>query len=101
MKKNILFIVIGFVAGAIVVALLEFLLEFIFPHPEVDFNNREALTKMMSEMPVIAYILLALTHFLAIFVGGFVTGMRSESYPVRNALIVGGIFMVFTILPSS
>lgn len=99
MKKNILFIVLGIFVAVLLVSALEFVAGQIFPHPEgMDYNNPEEVKKMMMSMPAGAFIFMALSWGIATFAGGFIAGLRSESFPLRNALIVGGIILILTLI---
>ncbi len=98
-KKNIIYILIGIFISGLITLLAEAISGMIYPHPEgIDFKDTEAVAKMMAEMPVNAYILLATGWFVSIFIGTFVTGYRSATHPIRNGLIVGAVFFLLTLL---
>ncbi len=98
MKKNILFIIIGLFTSLILIVILESLTGWIFPHPaNIDYNNPDEVKKMMESMPIGAFGMMAASWGIATFAGAFIAGLRSESYPIRNALIVGGIILMLTL----
>ena len=84
--RNILAVVLGWFAGSIVNMALVQLGYYIYPIPNVDTNNLEALTNVMPS--------LSSKHFIFPFLAHAVTALIVLKYKVRFALVIGTLFFI-------
>lgn len=91
MKKNIISIIAGLFLAGLVTAIVEFVGHLIFPVAQIQTQDKAVIAEIMKNMPLGAFIMIALGWGLGTFVGAVVVGMQSESKPQRNVMIFAGI----------
>ncbi|PSG88683.1 hypothetical protein [Aurantibacter aestuarii] len=92
--RNILAVVLGWFAGSIVNMALVQLGYYIYPIPNVDTNNLEALTNVMPSLSSKHFIFPFLAHAVGTLVGAFITALIVLKYKVRFALVIGTLFFI-------
>lgn len=96
--KRLLAIIIGILTAFVIMTIVEGVGSNIYPIPEgSDPNSMEGLRKIMESRPVGAFLIVILGHLLGALCGGAVAKLIDRSN-FRNALIVGGLLMVFGLL---
>lgn len=98
MKKNIISIVAALFLAGLVTAIVEFVGHLIFPVAQIQTNDKAAIAEIMKNMPVGAFMMIALAWGLGTFVGAVVVGMQSESKPQRKVMIFAGIEILVAIV---
>src|ERR1043165_4068225 len=95
MVKRILAVLAGVIAGVALVQATDMLSGKLYPPPAgIDFNNKEALKEMISNMPTNAFVLHLIGYAIASFVGGLVATLVADNNEPRAAMITGGVLMV-------
>ena len=67
---------------------------YIYPIPNVDTNNLEALTNVMPSLSSKHFIFPFLAHAVGTLVGAFITALIVLKYKVRFALVIGTLFFI-------
>ncbi len=101
--KYVLPVVVGVIAGMLLIKLGENLVGKLYPLPAgIDQNNVEALAKAVAAMPKAAFELLLLNYAISSFVAGLAATLVAGRTMMRPAVIVGvimtlgGLFNVLT-----
>jgi hypothetical protein len=95
MLRNVLGVVVGLIAGVIVMMLLEFASGLIHPQPEgFDWQDREAVEKFIKAAPLSATLLVLAAHALGTFAGAWVATKLAGSGTLTQAMIVGAFFLL-------
>ena len=92
--RNILAVVLGWFAGSIVNMALVQLGYYIYPIPNIDTNNLEALANVMPSLSSQHFIFPFLAHAVGTLVGAFITALIVLKYKVRFALVIGTLFFI-------
>lgn len=99
MLKRILIIILGIIAGTIVIYLVESIGHLVYPPPEgMDVNDYESMKTIISRLPIGAFLFVLLAYALGSFAGGSLMALMSKTGKVANAIIVGSILMIFGII---
>jgi len=97
--KRFLAIVIGLIAGFIVISGIEWISGQIFSLPDnIDINNYEEMKKAMESMPFGALLFILFAYVAGSFTAGLVAAKISAQNPKIQGLILGGIFTVMGII---
>lgn len=92
--KNILAIVLGWLAGSVVnMGLVQFGHKF-FPLEGIDTNNMDALAEVMPSLEFKYFIFPFLAHALGTLFGAFVAGKMAASHQMKFALAIGVLFLL-------
>lgn len=98
MGRSILAVVLGIVLGGVVVGGVEYVGRLAYPPPAgMDMNNPEVVKEYVAQAPVGALLFVPLAWALGSLAGGTLAAKLSRQSHTRNALIVGGVLMVFGI----
>ena len=92
--RNILAVVLGWFAGSLVNMALVQLGYYIYPIPNIDTNNLEALANVMPNLSSKHFIFPFLAHAVGTLVGAFITALIVLKYKVRFALVIGTLFFI-------
>lgn len=92
--KNILAVVLGWLAGSIVNMGLIKLGHTLMPIDGVDPNDMEALAEVMPTLGYEYFIFPFLAHALGTLVGATVAGMIAANRKMTFALVIGGLFLL-------
>lgn len=99
MKTGILPILLGLVAAIASTFLVESLGHLVYPPPtNVDFDNEAAVKLYMEVIPLGALIFVVLAWIVGGFCGGVITTLLNPIQGRRNALIIGGVVLLFSIM---
>lgn len=99
LKKRILPVVAGLLAGWAVVFLLEAVNHIFYPPPlDIDFNDKLQLTEFMETLPVTAFILLLLAWMIGAFIGGIAGALVNRNVRKNTAIIVGVVMALGSII---
>ncbi len=94
MKKSILAVVAGLVAGWIITFVGELLSHSVYPPPtDIDFTDAEAMKAFIANLPTGAFLILLVVWALSAFGGGFIAGKIAPDRWQRVALITGVILL--------
>jgi hypothetical protein len=97
--RNFIAIAGGVIAGAIIVALVEWVGHRMYaPPPGMDFSDPDAVRAMMKDIPRGALAMVLVAWALGAFVGGWVAAHFAKSSPVRAALIVGVVLLLLGVM---
>lgn len=97
--RNFLSVAGGVIAGAIIVALVEWVGHRMYaPPPGMDFSDPDAVRAMMKDIPRGALAMVLVAWALGAFVGGWVAAHFAKSSPVRAALIVGVVLLLLGVM---
>ena len=99
--KRFLAIVIGLIAGFIVISGIEWISGQIFSLPDnIDINNYEEMRKAMENMPFGAFLFIVFAYVAGSFTAGFVAAKISAQNPIINITMIPHPvwFMVFSLL---
>ncbi len=78
----------AFVAGFLILLMTQLIWDSIFPYPvTLDIDNDEAVASWMSNLPDKAYVIIGVSHIVAIFFVGFI-----------SALVAGKVRMIIGII---
>ncbi|MDB5284318.1 MAG: hypothetical protein JWO06_3393 [Bacteroidota bacterium] len=95
MLRRFLSVLAGVAVAMAIISLLEFGSEKLYPPPSIkDYNNAQALERIMSQMPVKAFLWLLVGYALGSFAGGATATAISGRQMSAPALITGGIVMI-------
>ena len=92
MVRNIVGLIVGYVAGSIVNFALIMLGLAMMP-AGTDFSTPEGVNAAMGQMGVINYVVVFLAHALGAFVGALVAAAIAVSYKLPLAIAIGVLFM--------
>lgn len=93
--KKILSVIAGFIAGYLVIMLIEYINHKMYPLPpgfDLSLADRETKGFFMEMMPAGAFMMLLLAYTLGSFSGGIVSFVISEN--IQQPLIVGGALTI-------
>jgi hypothetical protein len=93
MLRNILVFVLAFVAGNVIIMLVQGLNMAVFPPPAgFDWSDPAAVERMVAAMPFGAYVGVELAYVFGCLVCGLVIGAFAGSRPMLLAAIAGVLF---------
>jgi len=91
-KNTVLAIVVGAIAGMVLIGLGEALIELVFPFPAgTNLRNKAELANAIRQMPQNAFICLLINYIIASFAGGIIATLISKRVTLQPAAIVGVI----------
>lgn len=93
--KPIFGIFAGLSTAALIIVMAQMISEGLYPQPaDMDFNNPNALTDWMNSLPTKVYIIIAISHGLAAFAAGLISGLVADASRLTFGLIAFcGIFI--------
>ena len=93
MLRNLVVLVLSFVAGAVVISIVQAVNWMLFPPPAgFDFSDPAAVERMVAAMPLGAWIGLELSYAIGCLACGLLIGALAGSRPMLLAAIAGGGF---------
>jgi hypothetical protein len=99
MGKRILAILIGIIAGVVVISAVQSFSHFIYQLPAgIKQSDTEAMKNAISSMPFGAFLLLLLSYVLGSFSGGLTSALIYKQGKYNDALIIGCILMIMGFL---
>lgn len=97
--RNFLAVAGGVIVGAVIAALVEWVGHQMYaPPPGMDFSDPEAVRAMMKDIPRGALVMVLVAWALGAFIGGWVAAHFAKTAPLRAALIVGAVFLLFGVM---
>ncbi len=97
--RNFLSVAAGVIAGAVIVALVEWVGHRMYAPPAgLDFSDPDAVRAMMKEIPRGALAMVLVAWALGAFAGGWVAAHFAKSSPLRAALTVGGVLLLLGVM---
>jgi|SRR5262245_9117082 len=95
MGRSIVSVVLGFLAGAIVVGLLEAAGHLMYPPPpDINLHNPEQLKAIIEKLPVGALIMVLVAWAGGSFAAGLIAALVAKNRKPTHALIVGCLQML-------
>ncbi len=93
--KPIFGIFAGLSTAALIIVMAQMISEGLYPQPaDMDFTNPNALTDWMNSLPTKVYIIIAISHGLAAFAAGLISGLVADASRLTFGLIAFcGIFI--------
>lgn len=92
--RSLLAIVLGVLAGFLVVMLVELLSMSLFPVPGgVNPSDPDGFRDLFARLPAGAVVLVLVAHALGAFAGGWTSAWRAPMRPILHGLVVAGIVM--------
>jgi len=98
--KNILAVLLGWLAGSLVNMGLIQAGHAVFPISGIDPNDMKALADIMPTLNCEYFIFPFLAHALGTLFGAFIAGLIAVSHKMRFALSIGGLFLLGGIIVS-
>jgi hypothetical protein len=102
MMKRTIAVIVGVLAGVVVIALIQSLSHLIYPLPAgVDVNDTEAMKQVISTLPVGAFLFVLLSYAVGSFSGGLVSALIFKPGKYLDSVLIGSILMImglFTLL---
>jgi len=99
MIRNLLAAVAAFIAGAVVVAAVQWLNYVLNPPPPgLDPNNPRDLAAIMEQISLAALLLLELSYVAGSLVAGFTAGRLSRRHGAAIALALGAVYTAFNVM---
>jgi len=98
MIRSVLAVVAGVIVAVIVVGVVEAIGHAIYPPPEIDLSDSEALQAIIAKLPVGAIAFMLVAWGLGSFAGGLTAAGIAGRAHTAHASFVGGIQMAFGIL---
>lgn len=92
--KNILAIILGWIGGSIVNMALIQVGYSIYPIPNIDVNNMNALSEVMPTLDINYFIFPFLAHALGTFVGAVIAYSIATNNKMKFAFIIGIFFLL-------
>ena len=97
--RNIAAALLGVIVGAVLISLLQYVNLRFFPLPEgLDPKDREAMTAYIATLPAGAFAGVLLSYFVGVAAGTWLTARISANSHARQALMVGMLFLVASVL---
>ncbi len=96
--KQFFSLIAGLIAAGVVVYVMQMLNTMVYPAPDIDPADMEAVKAHIAQLPVGAFLLIILARALGSLVGGFIAGIIYPDKKVTFALIVGAILMSFGLI---
>ena len=94
MGKQILAVIVGLVAGGLVIYGIESINMVRFPWPEnLSMEDEEAFAEYVASLPIDALITVIIAHAVGSFVAGFVCGKIALSKQLMLGIVCGVILM--------
>ena len=87
--KYILPVVVGAMAGMILIKFGEDGVGYLYPLPPGSYHDRESLINAIKQMPDKAFILLLINYMVCSFIAGLVATLVSKRTTMRPPLVVG------------
>lgn len=93
--KPIFGIFAGLSTAALIIVMAQMISEGLYPQPaDMDLKNPNALTDWMNSLPTKVYIIIAISHGLAAFAAGLISGLVADASRLTFGLIAFcGIFI--------
>lgn len=92
--KNILAVILGWLAGSIVNMGLIQTGYILFPITGIDINDMEAYASIMPSLDVKYFIFPFLAHTLGTFIGAVVAALIAVNHKMKFALAIGVLFLL-------
>ena len=97
--RSVVGVILGLVAAAVIIALLEAVGHAIYPPPPgIDLYDPEALKSIIDQLPLGAIVMVLVAWGAGTFVGGFTAGAIAGRAQVIHGMIVGGIEMACAVI---
>ena len=88
--KYVLPVVVGVMAGVILITFGEMGVHYIYPLPAgIDMNDKAGLVAAMSKMPVNAFVLLLINYMVCAFLAGMIATLVAGRSAKIPAIVVG------------
>ena len=95
MLRNICAVVVGLIAGMAFNMALVILNNALYPMPEAAFRNDvEALEVYISNLPLLAFLIILIAHVGQAFFGGLIAAVISKNSAMLCAMIVGTLSLI-------
>lgn len=89
--------VTAFITAFLIVMMTQLIWESLFPYPiALDTEDQQSVTYWMSNLPNNAYIIIGISHILAIFVAGFISALVAGTSRMTVGIIT--VFMAFVVV---
>ncbi len=99
MIRSIVSILVALFSAVIIIFLVEYLSQRLYPMPEsLDYNDYEALSSWIKTLPVSAMIIVILGWFVGSFTGAYIVSRMDELSAIRSTAVVGTLLLVSTII---
>ena len=93
--KNVLAVVVGALAGMVLIVLMQNIINMIYPLPAgTDMYDTESARKAISMLPTNALVLALVNYTIASFIAGMLATLLSKRETKNPPLVVGAILMV-------
>ncbi|SEA10286.1 hypothetical protein [Bizionia paragorgiae] len=96
--KNILAVILGWVGGSTINMALIQAGHAIYPIPNIDSNNMEALSEVMPTLGINYFIFPFLAHAIGTLVGAFIAYSIAAANKMKFAYTIGILFLIGGIL---
>ena len=94
MGRSIIAVVLGFIIANVVIMGVHVISTLIYPLPPgFDMHDPEAMRERMSTLPAMAFLWVALAHFLGTAAGAAFAAWMARRSPAVHGLIVGGLVL--------
>lgn len=93
MKKRILSVMAGVVAGFITVSIGDAITQQLYPANGLNYQDKEALKNFITQLPTTCFIIMLGFWCLSSFIGGLVAGKVNPDSWMRSSLLTGLILL--------
>ena len=93
--KSVLAVLGGVIVGFIVIFVVQNISSAMYSLPDgVGIDDRDALARAMSALPLGAFLLVLLSYAMGSFIGGWTAARHAPASPVAHAIAVGGLLTI-------
>lgn len=97
--RNVAAALLGVVVAAVLISLVQYANLHFFPLPEgLDPTNRAAMSAYIATLPAGAFAGVLLSYFIGVAAGTWLTARVSANAHARQAMMVGMLFLVASVL---
>ena len=97
MKKRILSVMAGVVAGFITVSIGDAITQQLYPANGLNYQDKEALKNFISHLPTSCFVIMLCFWCLSSFIGGFVAGKVNQETWMLSSILTGLILLAASV----
>lgn len=98
MKKKVLAVVLGIVSSMIITYIVEAIGHFVYPMPEIDLNNPEAVAEIIAKAPFGALLFVIIAWGMGALIAGIVNALVTKTDKWVTAIVIGSVLTSFGII---
>lgn len=98
MFRSVLSVVIGLITGITIIVIVEKIGHAMYPPPDIDWNDAQAVAAAVARMPPGAFVMLLVAWWLGCSTGAGVAAYLANRFRWRHGWIVAGILLLSAIV---